>query len=146
MPAFSNSQAFAVVESELGVPFGDVYELVEPEPIAAASIGQASSTLVTDSILGVENLTVFPFHHCSSFYFLLRGRGISQESVVEKACVGVSPKNTNDLEIEERICKKTNEYRNFNKKRRTNTNPELLCTFCTLLGPLAWWFERPARR
>lgn len=46
MPAFSNSQAFAVVESELGVPFGDVYELVEPEPIAAASIGQASSALV----------------------------------------------------------------------------------------------------
>lgn len=40
VPAFSNSQAFAVVESELGVPFGDVYELVEPEPIAAASIGQ----------------------------------------------------------------------------------------------------------
>lgn len=40
MPAFSNKKAFAVVESELGVPFEDVYELVEPEPIAAASIGQ----------------------------------------------------------------------------------------------------------
>lgn len=32
-----------MVELELGVPFEDVYELVEPEPIAAASIGQASS-------------------------------------------------------------------------------------------------------
>lgn len=42
VPAFSNKEAFAVVESELGVPFDDVYELVEPEPIAAASIGQAS--------------------------------------------------------------------------------------------------------
>lgn len=31
-----------MVEVELGVPFEDVYELVEPEPIAAASIGQAS--------------------------------------------------------------------------------------------------------
>lgn len=31
-----------MVELELGVPFEDVYELVEPEPIAAASIGQAS--------------------------------------------------------------------------------------------------------
>lgn len=31
-----------MVESDLGVPFEDVYELVEPEPIAAASIGQAS--------------------------------------------------------------------------------------------------------
>lgn len=30
------------MELELGVPFEDVYELVEPEPIAAASIGQAS--------------------------------------------------------------------------------------------------------
>lgn len=42
VPAFSNKEAFAVVELELGVPFEDVYELVEPEPIAAASIGQAS--------------------------------------------------------------------------------------------------------
>ena len=42
VPAFSNKEAFAVVEEELGVPFEDVYELVEPEPIAAASIGQAS--------------------------------------------------------------------------------------------------------
>eukprot|EP00903_Cladosiphon_okamuranus_P022275 g20481.t1 len=40
VPAFSNQEAFAVVEEELGVPFEDVYELVEPEPIAAASIGQ----------------------------------------------------------------------------------------------------------
>ena len=47
VPAFSNSEAFAVVESELGVPFGDVYELVEPEPIAAASIGQASTELIS---------------------------------------------------------------------------------------------------
>lgn len=42
VPAFSNKEAFAVVESDLGVPFEDVYELVEPEPIAVASIGQAS--------------------------------------------------------------------------------------------------------
>eukprot|EP00752_Nemacystus_decipiens_P006370 g5742.t1 len=40
VPAFSNKEAFSVVEMELGVPFEDVYELVEPEPIAAASIGQ----------------------------------------------------------------------------------------------------------
>ncbi|CAM9657500.1 unnamed protein product [Ectocarpus sp. 4 AP-2014] len=40
VPAFSNKEAFSVVELELGVPFEDVYELVEPEPIAAASIGQ----------------------------------------------------------------------------------------------------------
>lgn len=42
VPAFSNREAFAVVESDLGVPFEDVYELVEPECIAAASIGQVN--------------------------------------------------------------------------------------------------------
>lgn len=71
VPAFSTSEAFAVVESELGVPFGDVYELVEPEPIAAASIGQASGALVTDSILGIQCLALFPLCHCASFYNLL---------------------------------------------------------------------------
>ncbi|CAM9832336.1 unnamed protein product, partial [Discosporangium mesarthrocarpum] len=40
LPPFSNKEAFAVVEQSLGVPFEDIYELVEPEPIAAASIGQ----------------------------------------------------------------------------------------------------------
>lgn len=43
VPAFSNKEAFRVVETELGVPFEDVYELMEPEPIAAASIGQVGT-------------------------------------------------------------------------------------------------------
>jgi len=40
LPPFPKEVAFAMVESELGVPFSEVFELVEPEPIAAASIGQ----------------------------------------------------------------------------------------------------------
>lgn len=40
-----------MVESELGVPFEDVYELVEPEPIAAASIGQASPCFIHRAII-----------------------------------------------------------------------------------------------
>jgi hypothetical protein len=40
VPRFSNAVAFATVERELNVAFADVFELVEPEPIAAASIGQ----------------------------------------------------------------------------------------------------------
>ena len=40
VPRFDNGLAFATVEGELGAPFEDVFELVEPEPIAAASIGQ----------------------------------------------------------------------------------------------------------
>jgi hypothetical protein len=40
VPRFSNQLAFATVEEELGEQFEDVFELVEQEPIAAASIGQ----------------------------------------------------------------------------------------------------------
>ena len=40
VPRFSNELAFATVEEELGVAFNDVFELVEQEPVAAASIGQ----------------------------------------------------------------------------------------------------------
>jgi len=40
VPRFDNGLAFATVEKELGVPFEDVFELMVPEPIAAASIGQ----------------------------------------------------------------------------------------------------------
>ncbi|KAL7512379.1 hypothetical protein ACHAXN_009361 [Cyclotella atomus] len=40
VPTFSNDVAFRIVEEELKRPFGEVFELVEPEPVAAASIGQ----------------------------------------------------------------------------------------------------------
>jgi predicted unusual protein kinase regulating ubiquinone biosynthesis (AarF/ABC1/UbiB family) len=40
VPRFSNELAFKTVEEELGVAFDEVFELVEEEPVAAASIGQ----------------------------------------------------------------------------------------------------------
>ena len=40
VPRFSTPLALATVEKELGVPFDQVFELVEQEPVAAASIGQ----------------------------------------------------------------------------------------------------------
>jgi len=40
VPTFSNDKAFDIVEKELNRKFEDVFELVEKEPIAAASIGQ----------------------------------------------------------------------------------------------------------
>lgn len=40
MPTFSNEIAFRIVEEELNQKFSDVFELVEPQPVAAASIGQ----------------------------------------------------------------------------------------------------------
>ena len=39
LPRFSNALAFKTVENEFGQPFGDLFELIEEEPIAAASIG-----------------------------------------------------------------------------------------------------------
>lgn len=40
VPPFDCKKAFQIVEEELGAKFEDVFELVEEEPIAAASIGQ----------------------------------------------------------------------------------------------------------
>ena len=40
VPTFSNDIAFKIVEEELNKEFDSVFELVEPEPVAAASIGQ----------------------------------------------------------------------------------------------------------
>lgn len=40
LPPFANELAFQVVEDDLGVPFDQVFELLEENPIAAASIGQ----------------------------------------------------------------------------------------------------------
>lgn len=38
VPTFSNEIAFSIVNEELGQKFTDVFELVEPEPIAGAVI------------------------------------------------------------------------------------------------------------
>jgi len=40
VPRYSNEKAFQIVEEELGREFSSVFELIEEEPIAAASIGQ----------------------------------------------------------------------------------------------------------
>ncbi|GKY97361.1 hypothetical protein MPSEU_000694500 [Mayamaea pseudoterrestris] len=40
VPRYSNELAFQTVEQELGQPFESVFELLEDEPVAAASIGQ----------------------------------------------------------------------------------------------------------
>jgi aarF domain-containing kinase len=40
VPTFSNELAFSIVEEELNLKFNDVFELIEKEPVAAASIGQ----------------------------------------------------------------------------------------------------------
>ena len=44
MPPFPNERAFAIIESELGMKMQDVFERVDPVPVAAASIGQVVQT------------------------------------------------------------------------------------------------------
>ncbi len=40
VPAFPNEVAFAIIEHELGKKIGDVYAEFDPQPVAAASLGQ----------------------------------------------------------------------------------------------------------
>ena len=40
LPPFPNDVAFRIIEDQLGVPMAEVFDRVEPEPVAAASIGQ----------------------------------------------------------------------------------------------------------
>jgi predicted unusual protein kinase regulating ubiquinone biosynthesis (AarF/ABC1/UbiB family) len=40
VPAFTNDVAFAIIERELGVPVGRLYAEFDPQPVAAASLGQ----------------------------------------------------------------------------------------------------------
>ena len=50
VPRFDNSKAFRTVEEELGIDnFYDVFELVETEPIAAASIGQVYKAILREN-------------------------------------------------------------------------------------------------
>jgi len=39
VPRYENGVAFSTVEEELDIEFGDVFELLQDEPVAAASIG-----------------------------------------------------------------------------------------------------------
>lgn len=43
LPPFPNDLAYDLIESELNVKITDVFERLDPEPVAAASIGQVCS-------------------------------------------------------------------------------------------------------
>ena len=83
VPVFPNDKAFATVEEELGEEFGEVFELIGTDPVAAASIGQGRPTFtgtifilhvikVTNSISS-RSLThangCLPFLSCCNFLF-----------------------------------------------------------------------------
>ena len=46
---FSSAVAYALIEEELGQPIGAVFSVLTPEPVAAASLGQACALAWLDS-------------------------------------------------------------------------------------------------
>ena len=98
VPTFSNDVAFRIVESELGRPFDEVFELVEPEPVAAASIGQVyRARLVsngrtvaikiqrpnTEDVVALDLYVLRWWGGVYSSVFRLLGRNINLQSVMD---------------------------------------------------------------
>jgi len=55
LPPFSSTQAFKIIESELGKPVSAVYRTISEEPVAAASLGQVyKATLYTGEEVAVK--------------------------------------------------------------------------------------------
>lgn len=98
VPTFSNELAFRIVESELGRKFDGVFELVEPEPVAAASIGQVyKARLVangqtvaikiqrpnTEDVVALDLYVLRWWGGVYSSIFRLLGRNINLQSVMD---------------------------------------------------------------
>lgn len=56
VPALSQAEVVEVMEQELGVPWEDVFESIDPEPLAAASIGQVHKAILTSGDRAVVKL------------------------------------------------------------------------------------------
>ena len=81
VPVFPNDKAFATVEEELGEEFGEVFELIGTDPVAAASIGQGKFTETIFTLFVPPNLEFntsrshirangcLPFLSCCDFLF-----------------------------------------------------------------------------
>ena len=98
VPSFPNKVAFETVKDELGVDFNDVFELVQEEPIAAASIGQvyqarlrANGDLVAVKIQrpnceDIISLDLYVLRWWSGIYtkiFTLLNRDINVQSIID---------------------------------------------------------------
>lgn len=80
---------------------------------------------------------VFTFYCVTCVYRCrsIHATEISQESVVEQARAGVSPKYTSDdVEIEYGICKRDPYFEILEKALKIDMNPELFRYFFALLG------------
>lgn len=60
VPALSEVEVVEVMEQELGVPWEDVFESIDPEPLAAASIGQVHRATLTSGDRRSSSCSVRP--------------------------------------------------------------------------------------
>jgi len=49
VPSYSDAEAFAMIEAQLGRPLGEVFSSISDRPIAAASLGQVYRAVLRDS-------------------------------------------------------------------------------------------------
>lgn len=74
LPTFPDSEAFGLIESELGVPLESVFKLISPSPIAAASLGQVyKAELLTGEIVAVKVQRPNIAKGMAVDFFLVRG-------------------------------------------------------------------------
>lgn len=68
VPVFPNEKAFATVEEELGEEFGEMFELIGTDPVAAASIGQGTFTEIFIFILYTPSKSrILRYHHILTY-------------------------------------------------------------------------------
>ena len=54
VPAFPSTEAFAIMAEDAGKPVEEVFKVITPEPVAAASIGQVYKATLVDALGGHE--------------------------------------------------------------------------------------------
>ena len=67
VPVFPNDKAFATVEEELGEEFGEMFELIGTDPVAAASIGQGTFAETIFILYTPSKSLILLYHHILTY-------------------------------------------------------------------------------
>ncbi|PXF46831.1 hypothetical protein BWQ96_03360 [Gracilariopsis chorda] len=99
LPPFDNETAFRLIEEELGNPVADIFESIDPTPVAAASIGQVYSAVLKgtgervavkvqrpdcEQIIALDIYILRNLSGTLSNILKLTGREIDLQSIVEE--------------------------------------------------------------
>ena len=90
MPPFPDDMAFAMIESQLGRPLGEVFESISERPIAAASLGQVYKAVLRDGgaevAVKVQRPGVEPLIMRDLFIFRLLARAVNATALRRLGC------------------------------------------------------------